>query len=414
MITIIGGTYDEWCLHPPFEEKNGSGLRACYAINSLDKNTQIDFHTYSSEKTSKVLEYLESIYKFKITKHLSKNDISFEYDYPLRKPVINPRPDLIIKPKNEIYVEADNILYFGMLEGNAVAKGKKAVYDPQSPVKPIPFHKTKSTAAELAVVINIKEARQIVKSDKLETIKKYFFEKDNAAVLVIKMGPKGAMVFLNTGESIVIPVYKTSYVWPIGSGDVFASVFAYYWMENGKSAFEAAKKASFSTAIYCNSRNYGFTYKKSAENIEALNIKEYPKGKVYLAGPFFTYAQKWLINELRDSLLGLGLNVFSPWHDVGEGSVEDGVAEKDIDALKECKIVFAVVDGFDSGTIFEIGYAVKQDIPVIAYVENESKPSLTMLTGTKCHIEKDMTTALYKCLWILAENEQSNIIIGGN
>jgi nucleoside 2-deoxyribosyltransferase len=413
MITILGGTYDEWCLHPPFEEKNGSGLRACYAINSLDKNLKIDFHTYCAEKTGIILDYIESIYKFKIHKYPSKNTIAFLYDYPLRKPVITPRPDLIIKP-TVMSVRADHILYFGMLEGNAIVHGKKVVYDPQSPVKPIPFHKTKSTAGELAVVINIKEAIQIVKSDDLDKIKKYFFDKDKASVLVIKMGPKGAMVFLKNGEQQVIPVYKTAYVWPIGSGDVFASIFSYYWMEEGKSAFEAAHKASFSTAIYCNSRNYGFTYKKSGENIEALNIKDYPKGKVYLAGPFFTYAQKWLINELRNSLLGLGMQVFSPWHDVGEGSVEEGVAQKDIDALKVCKIVFAVVDGFDSGTIFEIGYAIKQEIPVIAYVENETKASLTMLTGTNCHIEKDMTTALYKCLWILAENEESNTTIGRN
>jgi nucleoside 2-deoxyribosyltransferase len=92
-------------------------------------------------------------------------------------------------------------------------------------------------------------------------------------------------------------------------------------------------------------------------------------------------------------------------HDVGEGTVQDGVAQKDIDGLEECKIVFAVVDGLDSGTLFEIGYAKKMNIPVIAYVESEPPAALVMLAGTMCLIESDMTTALYKCLWLLAEKE---------
>ncbi|WP_291123598.1 PfkB family carbohydrate kinase [Flavobacterium sp. UBA6046] len=301
--------------------------------------------------------------------------------------------------------EADHILYYGMMEGHAKIKGGKVVYDPQSPVNPVSFHSTGSTADDLAVVINYKEARTIAKSEDENEIRKYFFEQEKVAVLVLKMGPKGAKVFTASGDEHIIPVYKTTSVWPIGSGDVFAAIFAYHWMEAGLPPHEAAQKASFATALYCNTRNYRFEVKNAKEYIQPLKISDFPKGKVYLAGPFFSYAEKWLVNEIRNALRGLGMNVFSPLHDVGEGTVEDGVAQKDIDGLEECKIVFAIADGLDSGTLFEIGYAIKMNIPVIVYVEAEPAKALTMLIGTKCLIEKDMTTALYKCLWLLAENE---------
>jgi nucleoside 2-deoxyribosyltransferase len=100
----------------------------------------------------------------------------------------------------------------------------------------------------------------------------------------------------------------------------------------------------------------------------------------------------------------MNLKVFSPWHDVGHGIASE-VVKKDLDALDDSAIVFAVLDGLDSGTLFEIGYAIKKGIPIIAYVENESLESVKMLEGTNCILEKDLTTAVYKCFWKLAENE---------
>lgn len=404
MISIVGGTYTERCLHPHFSEKYGSGLRACHAIRNFDNTIKIDFHTYIPDSEKLNFSILETTLGIKIFPNPTPQNIVFYYDHPLRTPVIYPRPDLI-KASKDIVFEADNILYYGMMEGKAQVKGKRVVYDPQSPVKPVSFLSTGSTADELVVVVNIAEANIIVGSRDETLIKKYFFEEENAAALVLKMGPKGAKVFIANGQEYLIPVYKTSAVWSIGSGDVFAAIFAYQWMAANTSLNEAAEKASLTTALYCNSRNYHLKTDKIPEYIQPLKIKDYPQGKVYIAGPFFNYAEKWLVNEIYFALKGLGMKVFSPWHHVGEAGVEMGVAEKDITGLEECKIVFAIVDGLDSGTLFEIGYAVKMGIPVIAYVENEPPGALTMLAGTLCVIEKDMTTALYKCLWMLAENE---------
>lgn len=404
MISVVGGFYQEECLHPQFEQTYGSGLRACHAIRSLDRDVAVDFHTFVSAQEKSNLELNGSTLNIGIYASDAAQTIKFYYDHPMRAPIIYPRPDLIVR-EAPISLSTANILYYGMLEGGAIVNGDRVVYDPQSPVRPIAFTATGSTAKELAVVVNNREAAIIANSKDELIIRDFFLEQENAQVLVLKMGPKGAKVFVKGETPEIIPVYKTAHVWPIGSGDVFAAIFAYHWMERKISAKEAAEKASFMTALYCNSKNFGFHHITAHEFIQPLHIEQFPKGKVYLAGPFFNYAQKWMINEAYFCLKGLGLDVFSPWHHIGEGTVDDGVAEADIEGLEECEIIFAVVDGLDSGTLFEIGYAVKKGIPVIAYVENESSADLTMIIGTNCIVEKDFTTAIYKCLWRLAENE---------
>ncbi|MES2808065.1 MAG: hypothetical protein V4619_05550, partial [Bacteroidota bacterium] len=212
MIAITGGNYREQCLHPDFDQQFGSGLRACRAINALDTNTVIEFHTFCTKEKELYLDMFESAYKIKTHKYHTQDDIGFYYEYPLKTPTIYPRPDLIRKAKPIIF-EAQHVLYFGMLEGNAIVKGKKVVYDPQSPVCPKSFKQTKSQADELVVVINFKEAQKITKKKKLADIRKFFFNKEKVTALVIKMGPKGAMVYTAT-EQAVIPVYKTGAVWP--------------------------------------------------------------------------------------------------------------------------------------------------------------------------------------------------------
>jgi nucleoside 2-deoxyribosyltransferase len=77
---------------------------------------------------------------------------------------------------------------------------------------------------------------------------------------------------------------------------------------------------------------------------------------VYLAGPFFDLAQVWLIEQARANLREMGLEVFSPYHDIGLGSANDVVA-KDLEGIDASHLVFAIADGLDPGTLYEIGYA---------------------------------------------------------
>lgn len=143
----------------------------------------------------------------------------------------------------------------------------------------------------------------------------------------------------------------------IGSGDVFTTVFSYYWFK-GLSPVEASMKASQAAAVYCESDGDFENIPSLLKTNEFCEFIPSHKGRVYLAGPFFTLSEKLFVAECRDMLMAMGMDVFSPYHDVGEGKAEK-VVPKDIAAIEDCNCLFAILDGMDSGTLFEVGYAVK-------------------------------------------------------
>lgn len=161
--------------------------------------------------------------------------------------------------------------------------------------------------------------------------------------------------------------------------------------------------ASKATAYYCQTQDF-----VTAAQLGALQFPPVTpssthlagkRPKVYLAGPFFDLSEVWMVEEARDSLRGMGLEVFSPYHDVGLGSASDVVAT-DLEALDACDLVFALVDGLDAGTIFEIGHARSRGIPVVIYSErHQGGESLKMMEGTGCILCCDYTTAIYTALW---------------
>jgi nucleoside 2-deoxyribosyltransferase len=108
-----------------------------------------------------------------------------------------------------------------------------------------------------------------------------------------------------------------------------------------------------------------------------------------------------MIEEARAALTNLGLKVFSPYHDIGHGSADD-VVSKDLQAIQTADLVFAVADGLDSGTIYEIGYARSRDKPVIMYCENEAPEALKMMQGSGCLVCDDFVSAVYKSFWVAA------------
>ncbi len=396
---IVGGTYGEYCLEPHWEQIFGSGLRACLSIRGLDKDYPLNLFTTADNRIRQYLLSLKESHNLSLSIENIFKSPTFEYDYPLATPRINPRPDAYFKTRPLLEVADDNVLYFGMLEADVNVKGDKVVYDPQSPSVPKLFSDTVSEANQLVTVVNLSEAQLMSGETELDDIVEYFFKEEDCYGLILKMGAKGAFLFEDKQTRVNIPVYKTNKVWPIGSGDVFTSIFAYFWF-NGKSLEDSAKKASLAAASYVNSKGFNFERAFRNEPFDELYIKDFPKESIYLAGPFFTFSQRWLISQIRNCLSGMGLKVFSPLHEIGIGDADE-VVEEDINAIENSDLIFAVVDGLDSGTLFEIGYAVSKGKQVIAYTENETEESLKMLKGTGCKIEKDLTTAIYKTFWEL-------------
>ena len=396
-VSITGGAYREICNWPVWNAVFGSGWRAVRVFRAFYPKTNITFCSVGNQQLQQIMKVYAASELLEPNIVVADNMLCFEYAHPLSRPIITGLN------KKRLAVEADGnyVIGFGMLDASVKLTGDYVVYDPQSPTHPISFREQGGLANHLALVMNETEAKILSGENDLLNIRNRLFEREDCECLVIKRGANGAMVFQSADDSgCVIPAYKTEHVWPIGSGDVFTTVFACYWF-NGNTPEESAMKASRAAAAYCETAG---SYEDLPEKIKEdfVEFKPNKQGHVYLAGPFFTLNEKAFVTECRNILLAMGVSVFSPYHDVGEGKAED-VAPKDINALDSCDCVFAIVDGLDSGTLFEIGYAVAKGKKVVAYVENETEGALKMLQGTGCDIENDFTTAIYKTCWYATE-----------
>ena len=403
MLNIAGGTYFEVCVEPESNELYGSGLRAAAAVSGLSRGVQL--HTYIADRDRDNLLANAAGFGVEVETRPITRSIRFHYLHGLATPEISP-PVYVIEAAEAIRVRATNILRFGFLEGSAVVSGTRVVYDPQSPYNPRPFHENGSAAKHLAYVTNLREAALLTGETTPERMGRSLLKKHGAEVAVVKLGTFGALVV--TGElATAVPALKTERVWPIGSGDVFSAALSHSWAEKRLDPVDAATRASAAAAYYCNSRQLPLPrdYLATAGAFTPANIKapKSPKSSkssplIYLAGPFFTMAQRWLIDEARRALRGQGVRVFSPLHDVGRGPAEE-VVPADIKALNECSAVLAVLDGVDAGTVFEAGYARAKDIPVVVFVQNEHEETLKMLQGTQCEISSDFVSAVYRVVW---------------
>lgn len=392
MLTIVGGTYLELCQEPAWAELYGSGLRAAAAL--AGNVPSISFHSCVGKDFIATAEFNATAYGFTADFKQIRETVRFSYHHPLAQPFIHPA-SILDQPKIQLpTITADTILVYGQVEASVPVVGGYVVYDPQNHV---PWRDTHSTAEHLALVLNRNEALLLSGlEDENDLIKvgTTLLANEKAEVVIIKNGSQGAWVVEQSGTQLV-PVFKTSSVWSIGSGDIFSAVFAWKWAVEKLPAPTAARLASQYTAHFCQYKVLPLPAQPSA--LEALQPK--PVGQlVYLAGPFFTMAERWLINELRNKLLEFGNRVFSPLHDVGEGPPHQVVAP-DIAGIREADVILAVATGLDTGTIFEIGFARALEKRVVVFAENTTEHDLTMLIGTDCEITNDFTTAVYRTSW---------------
>jgi nucleoside 2-deoxyribosyltransferase len=400
MLQIVGGVYREYCMRPQWQEIYGSAGRAASAIAKLGGEATL--HTYLAPCCTEALQARAAFDGFSVRETATSSAVSFSYIHPLATPAIQ-RSSEKLPP---IFVSGGLVIRFGMLEGTAVVDAEYAVYDPQDVQDPEAFHKNGSKARHLAIVLNRYEASKLSGVAGTEAEMAHIIAATSGAeVVIIKAGPRGALV-VTAGTETWVPAFETDQVWKIGSGDCFVATFGYCWMEKRLSPIDAAQSASRATAYYCATRGFASSVHLTTYNPRALKpAQRYLDGYrpvVYLAGPFFSLAQLWLVEQARGVLTDMGLKVFSPYHDVGHGSAED-VVEMDLNGIRDCDAVLAIGDGLDSGTIYEVGYARAIGKPVVFYAENESREDKKMMQGSDCIICDDFATAMYRTLWAAAQ-----------
>lgn len=399
MIDVVGGTYEEYCQFPPWRQTFGSGGRAAAAIAALGGGARL--HTFGAPQALAKRQALADAFNFALAAVVSAPDLAFDYFHALTPIAVPPSSRAADRKARSIEVHAACVLRFGMLEGEGVVHAQRAVYDPQSPSAPAQFGANGSVAQELAVVCNLGEARLLTGAATPQACAEALV-RTGAAVAVIKAGPVGALV-QSDGEQHFVASYRTDRVFPIGSGDVFSAVFAKAWMEDGLRPEEAAQTASRAAALYCGSMTLPTAdlLHDAGARLEPVTKarRDTSPPKVYLAGPFFSMEQLWLVEESRSELRQAGFEVFSPFHDVGLTADAKEIARRDLAGLEQADLVFAVLDSLDPGTIFEVGYARKCGIPVVGFAQHADRAHLTMMIGTNVRIESDFATAIYQAAW---------------
>jgi nucleoside 2-deoxyribosyltransferase len=396
---VVGGVYREYCVHPHWNDIYGSAGRAAIAIANM--GTEVVLHSYMCDQVIEVLnEKGVWLSAFSIKPARVDGTIGFRYLHDMGIPTITGVPDVKHAP---LQLKADKVVRFGMLEGDAVVDANWAVYDPQNVNEGKPFGANGSKAKHLALVLNSWEAAHMagLPGAHPRTVAPMLAAQQSAEVVVVKMGPEGAFVWTAQGGTQV-PAYRTDRVWKIGSGDCFVGHFANAWMHEGKPPAEAASVASRATSYYVETQGLPTPADLTAQSPQPIQLSAgYRAGEVrqvYLAGPFFDLSQVWMVEQARNNLQGMGLKVFSPYHDIGLGSADD-VVTKDLEAIQASHLVLAIADGFDAGTVYEIGYARALNKPVVVYSERHKGEGLKMMEGSGCIICGDYTTALYSTLW---------------
>ncbi len=391
---VIGGIYREICLDPRSDNLYGSAMRSVIALSKGCNDLSL-VGMVEPELKEEVMR-LAKTFKFKTEIKGRAKEIGFIYDTPLSSPRLYGLKTNAIR---RIEASAANIICFAMVEANIKVSADHLVVDPQGLSEM--EERISWSANHLAIVANRWEAvallRTTVNSDP-EDLAIRLREKYDAEVAIVKCGAIGAVMSDSRGIQR-IPAYYTNKLNPIGSGDVFSSVFAFYWTELHVDPKIAAENASKATAEWV--MNGPLQVIDTHKNVTAPNAEVPILGQssaIYLAAPFFTVAERLFVDLCRNALTNLGAKVFSPLHDVGVGNTED-IAMRDLEGLKASNAIFAVLDGMDPGTLFEVGYGAAIRKPIVIYVSNEKNNDLTMLKANNMHIHDDLASAIYDAVW---------------
>ena len=108
--------------------------------------------------------------------------------------------------------------------------------------------------------------------------------------------------------------------------------------------------------------------------------------KIFLSGPFFNGEEVDRIDRTKHALEALGCEVYSTSHrnppiDLGSRAQKSRRFKLLCKEIEKSDGLFAVLDGRDAGSIWEMGYASALGKPVVAFMEGEPFFSL-MIDGS--------------------------------
>lgn len=132
--------------------------------------------------------------------------------------------------------------------------------------------------------------------------------------------------------------------------------------------------------------------------------------KVYLASPFFDDEQLSFVKEIESVINEEGCMLFSPR--LGENALEMNGALSQGEPVSgdlrlrvfndnwmnidDADLVVAVIDDFDSGTLWELGYAYARQVPVVTITKHDYGCNLMLAHSVIGHVKslEDLRIAL--------------------
>lgn len=391
---VVGGTYHESVEVGGYsEDLGGSAFRAARLLGQ--ENALV---TAVEPQMTEILAGACETLRLDLNNVGRDRAVGFHYLAPFVEPTLAGKGAAL---SAGLAVTGQSVLVFGIVEdGERRVSADMLVYDPQS-VDDRSFEFLANVeVGRLAICANRSEIMALGCQPTLESSAIAVLNLTGAEVVVAKAGALGALI-VSPGSIEWIGAVPSSTVRKVGTGDVFSATFAHAWT-HGVPALGASRFASASTAAWANGDfdvlPSGALEVASAAGPLATEVRTGGRRpRIYLAAPFFTIAELWLVAQCRSFLIDAGADVFSPYHDVGLGGA--GVAVLDLEGLASCDAVFAILDGWDAGTLFETGWSTLRGIPVVAVSSIPDGIASTMLVGTGAEVHSDFVTAMYRAIW---------------
>lgn len=109
--------------------------------------------------------------------------------------------------------------------------------------------------------------------------------------------------------------------------------------------------------------------------------------KVYLAGPFFNEEQRTTMTRIENLCKYFHVEFFSPRLECmcppdADKDTRMSAFYMNVTNIDLAKYVLARIDDFDPGTIWEVGYAYKAEIPTYAFTTVEGRGLNLMLAAS--------------------------------
>lgn len=389
-IDVVGGLYGETCRFPAVEEIYGSGGRAAIAL--AEACHEVRWHYYCPRYLQREARNALPSPRIAHFPHDSAVQVDFTYLHPLSRPVVRPGEIAASPP---IKIDADLVLRFGMMEGDAIVTAQACVFDPQS-LEPSSFAENGSTAESLAIVLNHEEVLQYAKANDEEQAVQRMVTGSARSVVVVKAGTAGCRVYESGRLTATVPPYWSERVYKIGTGDIFSAAFAAAWLVDGLEAAASADHASRCVARYAETRNPSAAVSGSDRDRQRAPVGG--KGVVHISGSTSTMSTLWLMDEAREALLDLGVAVSANYRRFEKspagvlGTIGSSGSERPM-------AVLALLEPVDPTVLLEVKMALGLGVPVVAYARGDAATVLTASCSPMLEVCDDFATALYHATW---------------